>query len=220
MVVGRGAPSARDSPLATVHVHPATAILDRPPATRRPLPPSTPIDRPRSIPFFRARPAGSKGRSDRPRLIQEVSSRKDGVRRAPVHHPYDPGHLKPQKPENLGEVVGGLLEGGAFRIPLAGDDDRLLSRRKAGAEPRIDEGVHPVLHQLELAGEEVEVYRRAEDDGVGLPYILQEAREVVVDLALFGALAVVASLAAGVAHIIRWYFSVSYPASSAPSSTS
>ena len=46
---------ARGSPLATVHVQPSSAILDLPPAaTCRLLPPSTPIDRPRSIPFFRA----------------------------------------------------------------------------------------------------------------------------------------------------------------------
>jgi len=88
-------------------------------------------------------------------------------------------------------------------MPLAGDDDRLLSRRQAGAEPRIDEGVKPVLHQLELAGEEVEVYRRAEDDGVGLPYILQKPREVVIDPALIGGLAVVAPLAAGVVQLVE-----------------
>ena len=156
-----------------------------------------------SQPVIRNRPAGSKRRSHRPRLLQEVSSREDRVRRAAVCHADDLDDIKAQKSQNLGEVVGSLLHGGKVGVSLARDYDRLLSWREARFELWIYEGVHPVLHQLELPREEIEVYRRAEDDGVGLPYILQKPRDVVVDLALIGALAVVAPLASGVVQLVE-----------------
>ena len=75
-------------------------------------PEAHPSPQPSTIRHFFSSISGSEGQPCGLRLIQEILPLQDGVRRAAVRHADDLSHLKAQKPENLGEVVGGLLEGG------------------------------------------------------------------------------------------------------------
>ncbi len=72
-------------------------------------PEAHPSPQPSTVHHFFSSISGSEGQSCGLRLIQEIFSLQDGVRRAAVLHADDLGHLKAQKPKNLGEVVGGLL---------------------------------------------------------------------------------------------------------------